>query len=80
MEHTHLNTIETLSPCDHNTRQDQDREYIVSTWTHRQTYTKNLYKVNKNANFLTWPGLNNQQLLKHLPPKIATTVGHLDQE
>ena len=34
----------------------------------------------KNGNFLTWPGLNNEQLLKHLPPIISTDLGHLYQE
>ena len=33
-----------------------------------------------NGYFLTWPGLNNQTLSKHLPPIIATALGHLDQE
>ena len=33
-----------------------------------------------NGNSLTWKGLNNQQLLKHLPPSISIALGHLDQE
>ena len=37
------------------------------------------FEGNKNTTFLTWPGLNNQQLLKHIPPIIATNVVHLDQ-
>ena len=37
-------------------------------------------KAIKNVNSLTWPGLNNQQLLKHLPPSIETALRHLDQE
>ena len=37
-------------------------------------------KAINNGNFLTWPGLKNQQLLKHLPPRIATALGNLDQE
>ena len=37
-------------------------------------------KAIKNGNFLTWPGLNNQLLLKHMPPIIATSLGHIDQE
>ena len=37
-------------------------------------------KAINNGNFLTWPGLNNQILLKHLPPIIVTALGHLDQE
>ena len=36
-------------------------------------------KAIKNGIFLTWPGLNNQILLKYLPPSIATALGHLDQ-
>ena len=28
----------------------------------------------KNGKFLTWPGLNNQQLLKHLPHSIETSL------
>ena len=34
----------------------------------------------KNGNFLTWTGLNNPQLLKHLTPIIATALGHTNQE
>ena len=41
---------------------------------------RNLTKEIKNGNFLTCPGLNNQQLLKHLPPSIATALEHMDQE
>ena len=37
-------------------------------------------KATNNGNFLIWPGLNNQQLLQHLPPSIVTSLGHLDQE
>ena len=37
-------------------------------------------KLIKNGNFLTWPGPNNQQLLKHLPTSISTALGHMDQE
>ena len=37
-------------------------------------------KAIKNGNFLTWPGLNNQQLLKHIFPSIASALGHLDQK
>ena len=40
----------------------------------------NFLKAIENGNLLTWPGLNNQQFLKHLPPIIATALGHLDQE
>ena len=34
----------------------------------------------KNGNFLTWPGLTELKLYKHLKPTIATSMGHLDQE
>ena len=34
----------------------------------------------KNGNLLTWTGLNNPQLLKHLTPIITTALGHMDQE
>jgi hypothetical protein len=34
----------------------------------------------KNGNFLTWPGIDDILLTKHLPPSIATAKGHLDQE
>ena len=39
---------------------------------------RNFLKTIKNGNFLTWPGLNNQQLLKNPPPSIATALGHLE--
>ena len=39
-----------------------------------------LLKTINNGNFLTWPGLNNQQLLKHLLPIIATALEHLDRK
>ena len=42
--------------------------------------TRNLLNAINNGNFLTWPGLNNEQLLKHLPPRIETALGHMDQE
>ena len=45
-----------------------------------QKYTKNCSKGGNNGDFLTCTGLNNQQLLKHLPPSIATALGHLEQE
>ena len=37
-------------------------------------------KAVNNGNFLTWTGLNNQKISKHLPPIIATALGHMDQE
>ena len=39
-----------------------------------------MLKAINNGNLLTWIGLNNQQLLKHMPPSIATALGHMDQE
>ena len=41
---------------------------------------RNFLKAINNGNFLTWPGLNNQQLLKHLSPSIATDPGYMYQE
>ena len=37
-------------------------------------------KAIKNGNFLTWPGLNNQTLLKHMPPRIPKALVYMDQE
>ena len=33
-----------------------------------------------NVSLLTCPGLNSQQLLKHIPPSIATALVNLNQE
>ena len=41
-----------------------------------RTYLKEI----KNVDFITWSGLNNLRLLKHLLPRIETNLGHLDQE
>ena len=80
MGHAHLNTIETSIPCNYNTGQDQERADPVSTWILLHPYTKNFSESNKNYNFLPQPGLNNKQLLKHLPPIIANYLVNLDQE
>ena len=45
-----------------------------------QLRLKNFPEINKNGNFLTWPGLNNLHLLNHLPPINEIALGHLDQE
>ena len=45
-----------------------------------QSRLKNFPEDNKNGNFLTWPGLNDQLLLNHLTPGIKTSLGHMDQE
>ena len=37
-------------------------------------------KATNNGNLFTWTGLNNQTLLNHLPPSIATALEHLGQE
>ena len=39
-----------------------------------------LYWSQQNGNLLTWPGLNNQYFLKHLPPSIETDLSDMDQE
>ena len=41
-----------------------------------RTFLKSINSVN----FLTWPNLNNPRLLKHILLRIATILGHLDQE
>ena len=41
---------------------------------------RNFLKAMQNGNLITWTGLNNQQLLKNLPPRIVTSLGHMDQE
>ena len=38
---------------------------------------RTLLKAIKNWNFHTWPGLNNKQLLNHLPLIIAKSLGHM---
>ena len=80
MGHTHIKTIETSILCDHNTVKYQYRADPVFIWMFLHTYTKNVSKSDKNGNFITWPGLRNQQLFRHLPPIIVTALGHLDQE
>ena len=45
-----------------------------------QPHTKKILKAINNGNFLTWTGLNNTKLLKHLPPRITTALGNIDQE
>ena len=37
-------------------------------------------KAINNENFLTWIGLNNQQLLNHITPNISTSLEYMDQE
>ena len=37
-------------------------------------------KATKNENFLTWPGLNNQKLLKHMPPSFVPSQRHMYQD
>ena len=37
-------------------------------------------KAIKNGNFITWPVLNNQQLVEYLPPSITTALGHMEKE
>ena len=41
---------------------------------------KKITEGDKNGNLLTCPGLNNQQFLQYLPPRIVTASGNLDQE
>ena len=37
-------------------------------------------KAIKNNHFISWPGLNQQLIIKHLPKTIATSLGHLTSE
>ena len=45
-----------------------------------RTYTKKFSECDKNGKLITWPGLNNKQLLNNLPPRISTTLRNLDQD
>ena len=37
-------------------------------------------KAIRNGQFLTWEGLDEELILKHLPPSVNTAKGHLKQE
>ena len=52
-------------------------QYLYGCFFRPTTIT--FLKAIKNRNFLPCPGLNNQQLLNHIPPSIATVWGHLYQ-
>ena len=80
MGHNHLKTIDKSIPFNNNKLQDTYRVDLVSTWMFLYPYTKNFSEGNKNGNFLTWIGLNNQQLLKYITPNIATDLVHMDQD
>ena len=53
--------------------------HYLHGWCFRFT-PKTFLKAIKNWNFINLLGLNNQQLLKYLPPVIATALEHLEQE
>ena len=80
MGHTHLKIIKTSRSCNHHKKQNKKEliQYIHGCCFSPTPIT--FLREIKNLNFLTWPGLNNQHLLKHLPLIIATALGHLDQE
>ena len=80
MVHTHIKTIETLQPCNHHKIQDEKIIDPISSWILLRPHPKNVPGWNKNGNFLTWPGLNNQHFMKHIPSSIVTFLGHMDQE
>ena len=42
--------------------------------------TQTLLKAIDNGHFLTWPGFNRKNVVKHLTKSVATTLGHLDQQ
>ena len=80
MGHNPTKIIETSRSCDNYKRQDKIRTEPVSPWMLLQNHANNFPEGEKKGNFLTWPGLNNQQLLKHIPPSIETALGHMDQD
>jgi hypothetical protein len=41
--------------------------------------TSTLLKAIKNNQLTTWPGMTTENVIKHLPKSIATTLGHQDQ-
>ena len=80
MVHTQLNTSETLRYINHNKGQENTK---LIQYLHECCFRptpRNFLKTIKNGNFLTWTGLNNQQLLRHLNPSITTALGHMYQE
>ena len=79
MGHNHIKTIEKLRSRNRNERKDKDRADQVYISMLLQPYANNVSEGEKNGKFLTWTGINNQQLLKHLPPIIATILGHFKQ-
>jgi hypothetical protein len=42
-------------------------------------YTSTLLKAINNNQLTTWPGMTTENVIKHLPKSIATTLGHQDQ-
>ena len=80
MGHTHLKDIETYITCTNNRRK---KKTVLVHYLHGCCFSptpRTFLKAIKNGNFLTWPGLNNQTLLKYLPPSISTTLKHLDKD
>ena len=80
MGHTHIKTIKTSRSCNNYERQDKNITDPESPWMLINIHSKKFPEGNKNGNLLTWTGLNNQQLLNHLPPSITTALGNMDQE
>ena len=80
MGHNHLKTIKALRSCDNYKRQDKNITDPVSPCLLLHPHPNKFPEGDKNGNLLIWPGLNNKQLLNHIPPSIETDLGHLDQE
>ena len=53
MGHTHINTIETLSPCNNDKKQEKNRVDPVSLWMMFQIYTNIFSECDKNGDFFT---------------------------
>ena len=55
----------------------------LATYLHAACFsptTDTFLKAIKNNHFITWPGLTQQLIQKHLPPSIDTAKGHIKQE
>ena len=55
----------------------------LATYLHAACFsptTDTFIKAIKNNHFITWPGLTQQLIQKHLPPSIDTAKGHIKQE
>ena len=79
MGHTHINTSEVMRYGNHHKGQDKEITNPISLCILFQPDSKNFLEGDKYWKLPQWTGLNNKKLLEHLPPSIATAIGHLDQ-